>query len=74
MSFEMMTEEERADEIAAVTEAADTDIDAVRTIVRDALADELLSAFGISVQDDQEYIADVFMRRLWPLIVAFEQA
>jgi hypothetical protein len=42
-----------------------------RTTVRDVLAAELLAAFGIAVQDDQEMIADVFLERLWPVIEAW---
>lgn len=61
-------------EAARITAAAQDDVDVARTMIRDALAGEILSAFGITVQDDQTMIADVFMQRLWPLIEAYGAA
>lgn len=61
-------------EAAQVAEAANVDVDACRGLISAALASELLAAFGVTVQDDQQMIADVFMQRLWPLIEAYGAA
>lgn len=63
----------RAD-VWRVKQAAAVDVDRVRALITDALAYELLSAFGISIQDDQDYVAGVFMDRLWPMIEAYGAA
>lgn len=39
-----------------------------RDFIRDAIADELLDMFGISIQDLQGEAADRLVAKIWPMV------